>query len=526
MEDIVSDKPKKHIKVTYSTLASPDPLLHEYFDEAVQEAKAGFGKTFPLYIDGEEQMCRKSFTKHSPVDLDLVMGHFQLGTKENVDDAVAAARAAFPGWRDTPWQERVKIMRRAADLISERLFYMGAVMSLEVGKNRLEALGDIEETADLIRYNCDAMEKNEGFSFALLSESDKHHNRSVLKPYGVWAVISPFNFPGALAGGPSGAALIAGNTVVFKPATDTPFTGWLLTECFRDAGVPAGAFNFVTGSGRVVGQSIIDHPDVNGITFTGSYDVGMHILRSFSSSGYPRPVIAEMGGKNPTIISDKADLDKAAMGVMRSAFGLQGQKCSACSRVYVHEKVKGEFIGKLLDLTKSIKVGDPTVKDNWMGPVINKSAFEDYRRFAADLRENGDVLYGGEVIEANGYYVAPTIVDNLPQDHPLWSREMFLPIVTVAPFTDLDEAMEKANDVEYGLTAGFFSEDDKEVQWFLDNIEAGVLYVNRSTGATTGAWPGYQSFGGWKGSGSTGKAAGSFYYIQQYMHEQSHTIVD
>lgn len=514
------------IKVTYSTLASPDPRLHTLYDEAVAKAKADFGTVYPMFINGEERFAEKTFEKRSPVNLDWVMGEFQYGTAQDVNDAIAAAKAAFPAWSRRPWQERVEIMRQAADLISDRLFYMGANMSLEIGKNRLEALGDVEETADLIRYNCDAVEKNNNFNFPLLSESDKHHNRSVLKPYGVWVVISPFNFPGALAGGPAGAALIAGNTVVLKPATDTPLTSWFLTECFRDAGVPAGVFNFITGSGRVVGQSLIDHPDVDGITFTGSYDVGMNILRTVANGRYPRPVIAEMGGKNPTIVSKKADLDKAAMGVMRSAFGLQGQKCSACSRVYVHKDVKDEFVAKLLANTKAINVGDPTLKDNWMGPVANEGAFNDYKEFVADLRAHGDILYGGEVLAGNGYYAAPTIVDNLPEDHRLWKLEMFLPIVTIAPFEDLDDAMARANDVEYGLTAGFFSEDDDEIQWWLDNIEAGVLYVNRSSGATTGAWPGYQSFGGWKGSGSTGKAAGSFYYIQQYMHEQSQTVVD
>ncbi len=521
----MTEKERKHIKVTYSTLASPDPLLHEYYDEAIEEAKANFGQTFPLYINGEERFADETFTKVSPVDKDIVMGHFQKGTVEDANDAIAAAKAAFPAWSGRPWQERVEILRRAADLISERLFNMGAIMSLEVGKNRLEALGDVEETADLIRYNCDAIEKNNGFNFKLLSESDQHHNRSILKPYGVWVVISPFNFPGALAGGPSSAAMVAGNTVVLKPATDTPYTGWLLTECFRDAGVPDGVFNFVTGPGRTVGQTLVDHPDVAGITFTGSYDVGMNILRKFSHSKYPRPVVAEMGGKNPTIISKKADLDKAAMGVMRSAFGLQGQKCSACSRVYVHKDIKDEFMAKFLELTEQIQVGDPSKKENFMGPVANKSAYEDYKKFVSDLREVGKVVYGGETLDGNGYYVAPTIVDELPGDHYLWKQEMFLPIVTVADFEDMNEAMEEANDVEYGLTAGFFSEDEDEIQWFLDNIEAGVVYVNRGSGATTGAWPGYQSFGGWKGSGSTGKAAGSFYYVQQYMHEQSQTVV-
>ncbi len=522
----MSDKKRKHIKVTYSTLASPDPLLHEYFDEAVVEAKANFGQTFPLYINGEERFADETFAKVSPIDTSWVLGYFQKGSIKDANDAIAAAKKAFPAWSNRPWQERVAILRKAADLISERLFNMGAVMSIEIGKNRLEALGDVEETADLIRYNCDAMEKNNGFSFELMSESEHHHNRSVLKPYGVWVVIAPFNFPGALAGGPSSAAMVTGNTVVLKPATDTPFTGWLLTECFRDAGIPNGVFNFVTGPGRTVGQRLVDHPDVAGITFTGSYDVGMNILRTFSHSTYPRPVVAEMGGKNPTIVSNKADIDKAAMGVMRSAFGLQGQKCSACSRVYVHNDVKGAFITKLLELTKQINVGDPSQKANFMGPVANKGAYEDYKKFVSDLRTDGNIIFGGETLADGGYFVAPTIVDQLPEDHYLWKQEMFLPIVTVAGFDDLDDAMAKANDVEYGLTAGFFSEEDDEIKWFLDNIEAGVVYVNRSGGATTGAWPGYQSFGGWKGSGSTGKAAGSFYYVQQYMHEQSQTVID
>lgn len=518
--------PERKFKVTYSTLSSPDPLLHEMFDQAVAAFRNDLGRSYPMYINGEERFAEQTFAKTSPTDTSMVMGYFQKGTEQDANDAVAAARAAWPGWRDTPWQERVAILRRAADLISDRLFHMGAVMSLEVGKNRLEALGDVEETADLIRYNCDAMEANEGFAKRLKAESEKHHNRSVLKPYGVWVVISPFNFPGALAGGPSGAAMVAGNTVVFKPATDTPFTGWLLTEAFRDAGVPAGVFNFVTGGGRSVGQTLVDHPDVAGITFTGSYDVGMGIIRTFATGQYPRPCVAEMGGKNPVIVSNKADLDKAALGCMRSAFGLQGQKCSALSRLYVHKDVKDEFMQKFVDLTSKIKVGDPTSQDNWMGPVVNKSAYEDYQRFVAALREHGDIVYGGKTLGGTGYYVAPTIADNLPEDHPLWKQEMFLPIVMVEPFEDFDAVMKKANDVEYGLTAGFYSEDDDEIEWFLDNMEAGVLYVNRASGATTGAWPGYQSFGGWKGSGSTGKAAGSFYYVQQYMHEQSQTIVD
>ena len=522
----MSKKDRKRIKVTYSTLSSPDPLLHQYFDEDVAEAKANFGGTHPMYINGEWVMADATFTKTSPVNTSWTVGTFQEGNKADVDTAVAAARAAFPAWRDTPWQERVELLNKVADTISERLFEMASVLSLEVGKNRLEAIGDVEETADLIRYCTDAMAENNGFIKDLLNESDRHTNRSVLKPHGVWGVISPFNFPAALSGGPCGAALVAGNTVVHKPAAEAPLTTVLLAQCFHDAGVPAGVYNMVTG-GDEPGKALVANEDVDGLTFTGSYNVGMSIMRQFATAGpYARPVVLEMGGKNPTIITEKADVDKAALGVMRSAFGLTGQKCSACSRVYVHNSIKDEFTSKLLDLTSKINVGDPTERDVYMGPIINEEAYNAYQKYVADAAEQGKVLAGGKTLDDSGYYVAPTIIGDLPEDHYLWKHEMFAPVVAITGFDDKKAAMAKANDVTFGLTAGFFSEDDADVEWFLNNIEAGVLYINRSTGATTGAWPGYQSFGGWKGSTGTGKAAGSFYYLQQYMKEQSHTIVN
>ncbi|VAW39408.1 Delta-1-pyrroline-5-carboxylate dehydrogenase [hydrothermal vent metagenome] len=519
------NKNRKRIKVTYSTLSSPDPLLHQYYDEDVAEAKANFGQTHPMYINGEWVTADKTFSKISPVNTSWTVGTFQEAGKVDVDKAVAAARAAFPAWRDTPWQERVRLLNKVADTISDRLFEISSVLSLEVGKNRLEAIGDVEETADLIRYCTDSMTENNGFIRDLKRESEHHRNRSVLKPHGVWGVISPFNFPAALSGGPCGAALVAGNTVVHKPAPEAPYTTVLLAQCFADAGLPAGVYNMVTG-GDEPGKRLVANADVDGLTFTGSYNVGMTILRHFAAEGpYARPVVLEMGGKNPTIITEKADVDKAALGVMRSAFGLTGQKCSACSRVYVHNSVKDEFTQKLVELTNQINVGDPTQQDVYMGPIINETAYNAYQKYVADAAEQGRILTGGKTLDPSGYYVAPTVIVDLPEDHYLWKHEMFAPVVAITGFDDKDEAMAKANDVTFGLTAGFFGEDDDEVEWFLNNIEAGVLYVNRSTGATTGAWPGYQSFGGWKGSTGTGKAAGSFYYLPQYMKEQSHTII-
>jgi 1-pyrroline-5-carboxylate dehydrogenase len=421
-------------------------------------------------------------------------------------------------------------LRKAVAQIEKR-YELAAAVALEVGKNRMEALGDVQEAADLIAYNCDAMEENNGFARPQGRDPLKGYtvrNVSVLRPFGVWVVVSPFNFPMALSGGPAGAALAAGNTVVFKPATDTPWAGALLTQCFRDAGLPEGVFNFVTGPGSVVGQALIASPQVDGITFTGSYDVGMHIYQSFARGGYPRPCVAEMGGKNAAIVSRHADLERAAIGVMRSAFGLQGQKCSACSRIFVERPVKDAF-AEAVGLDQQDQHRDPTRRENWLGPVINRKAFVDYRAYVEELTRAGTILAGGQQLTkdelSQGYFCAPTLVDNVPPDHRLWKHEMFLPITLIAGVDSLEEAMQRANDIDYGLTAGFYGAR-KEAAWFFDNIRVGVAYANRPQGATTGAWPGYQPFGGWKGSGSTGKNAGGPYYLQLYLHEQSQTLVE
>jgi 1-pyrroline-5-carboxylate dehydrogenase len=354
-------------------------------------------------------------------------------------------------------------------------------------------------------------------------------NCSVLRPYGVWLVISPFNFPTALTGGPAGAALVTGNTIVMKPATDTPWVVRLLAECFRDAGLPDGVANFVTGPGRTLGQALIESPEVDGVTFTGSYDVGMKIFRDYAHGAYIRPIILELGGKNPAIVSRHADLDRAAIGILRSAFGLQGQKCSACSRIFIEEPVYDSLVDRLVELTNKLVVGDPTARNVYTGPVINKSAYQDFKHFTEELSQAGRFLAGGKVLTegalGKGYFCAPTLVADVPLDHRLWQHEMFLPIATLAKVSSIQEAMQHANSVNYGLTAGFYGSKE-EAQWFFDNIQAGVTYANRPQGATTGAWPGYQPFGGWKGSGSSGKNGGGHYYLPLYMHEQIQTIVD
>lgn len=518
-------------KLTYATMFNPPEELHDRYDEALAQLKANMGQDYPMIIGGEEIVVAEKIENHSPINRDWMLGTFQKGAAEHAEQAIAAARAAFPVWSGMDWQERVAIMRRAADRINERIFEFGAVLSLEVGKNRMEALGDAAESADLIRYACDQMEANDGYIVAMGKDPLEGYdatNMSMLVPYGVWVVISPFNFPAALTGGPAGAALVAGNTVIMKPATDTPWTSRLLAECFRDAGLPEGAFNYVTGPGSKVGNALINSQDIDGITFTGSYDVGMHIYRTFAGGIYPRPSVLEMGGKNASIVSRNADLDRAAKGIVRSAFGLQGQKCSANSRVFIERPVYDELVEMLVAGAEALEIGDPTERSVFLGPVIGAGAYADYQRFAEDLSQSGTILTGGKVcsggLYGQGYFVEPTIVGDLPLDHPLWKQEMFVPITMVHAVDSIEEAMAIANDTVYGLTSGFYGNED-EVKWHFENIQAGVNYANRPQGSTTGAWPGFQPFGGWKGSGSSGKNAGGHYYLPLYMHEKITTLI-
>ncbi len=521
---------KPRIKITYATLRNDNEELHGLYEAGVKASEAGFGRHHRNYIDGEwVEGGAGTFELRTPIDTDIVLGTFAKADRADVQRAIEAARRAQAGWRQTPWRDRLAIMRRAADLISERQMHYAADMAWEVGKNRLEALGEVEEAADLLRYYSKTMEDNDGFDHPMDNLGDATvHTRTVLRPHGVFAVISPFNFPMALAAGPIGAAAIAGNTVVFKPSSTAPLTGVNLVQCFVDAGVPAGVINLVMGPGESVGDELQTNPGIDGIVFTGSYDVGFKLFKSFSTL-WPRPCIVEMGGKNPAIVTSKADLEEAAEGIMRSAFGFGGQKCSANSRVYVESAVHDELVRLLVEKTEKITIGNPIPRENWLGPVIDAKAVARHQEAVAEARRDGTVYTGGEHLTdgdlARGFYVEPTVV-GLPAGHRLFQDELFAPLTAIAKVNSLSEALALANDSTYGLTAGVYSEDPAEVARFLDEVEAGVLYVNRRAGATTGAWPGVQAFGGWKGSGSTGKAGLSMYYVAQFMREQSHTVVD
>jgi len=524
-------------RITYATLAVT-PEDDKAYDAAVAKVRAELGKHFTNFVNGAARASRAGEFAHvSPVDTRSIVSYFPKGAREDTRDAIQAARAAFEAWSAMDYRDRIKILRGAADLIVERRFELSAWMAFEVGKNRAEALAEVNETAELIRYYCERMEFHKGFVLPLESPGAGQTTVSMLRPYGVWAVIAPWNFPMALSTGMSAGALVAGNTVVFKPSSESPVAGYEIYRAFADAGVPQGAFNLMVGPGSTVGVELQENPGVDAMVFTGSYDVGMRLYKGFATK-FPKPVIAEMGGKNPAIVCESADLGEAAEGVVRAAFGFDGQKCSACSRVYVHRNVKDKFVELLVaDTQNRVKVGDPTKKETFMGPVINKAALELYVQSAKDARKSGGkFLYGGNVIKegdgstslttglVHGYFVEPAIVE-LPKTHRLFQDELFLPFLVVAVVDSFEEAMTEANNSMYGLCAGIYSRDEKQVQYFFDHIQAGVTYSNRRAGATTGAWPGINSFGGWKGSGSTGKSGLGPYYVQQFMREQSRWIV-
>lgn len=516
------------MKITYSTMSADNPELNAEYEKGLEAARARLGEHHPFYVNGEARTTEETYEERSPIDRDIVIGRYSQASTTDVDEAVAAADAFQPEWEATPWQDRVALMLRAGDIMEERQFELAAMVALEVGKSRLEALGDVAETVEFFRYHSSQMEANEGYVRQLGQLSDSEKNISVMRAHGVWGVISPFNFPMALAAGPTIAALLTGNTVVLKPSNTGAMAALDLYQVMVDAGVPDGAMHLITGRGSVVGDALVKNPKVAGFTFTGSYEVGMSIFRTFSSA-IPKPVIAEMGGKNPAIVAASADLDDAAEGVMRGAFGFGGQKCSATARVYVERPVFDDFVAKLVEKTRELTVGNPLDADTYMGPVIDEATVERFQESVTEVRAvGGEVHVGGEVITdgdlSRGNFVQPTVV-SAPMDSWVWSKELFMPFVVVGPVDSLEEGIERANDTEYGLTAGVFAGDPDEVQMFFNRIEAGVTYANRRAGATTGAWPGVQSFGGWKGSGTTGTGF-SPWYLRQYLREQSRTVVE
>jgi 1-pyrroline-5-carboxylate dehydrogenase len=516
------------MKITYATMSADNEELNNSFEKALHDVQARLGRTHGVIVNGEHREERPLVDEVSPIDTDIVIGRYGQATTSDVDDAVAAAKAFAPEWDAWGWEARRDLMLKAADIMEEQTFEIGALLSYEIGKSRLESLGDVAETVEFFRYYANQITEHNGFVTPLGQLGPEETNISVLRPYGVWVVVAPFNFPMALAGGPSIGALLTGNTVIIKPSNTGALMAFEFYRVMREAGLPEGALHVLTGRGSEMGEYLTHHDGVDGITFTGSYPVGMHLLRT-ASDNRPKPVSCEMGGKNPAVVTATADLDIATKGIVRGAFGLSGQKCSATSRVYAESSVYDTLVEKLVAATKEIKVGVPADRSMFMGPVIDQGAVDRFKKAVEEVKaKGGEVLVGGNVLTdgdyANGFFVEPTIV-SVPYDSWVWTEELFMPFLAVGKVSGLAEGLALSNDTEFGLTAGLFTSDEDEIETWFQGIEAGVTYVNRAAGATTGAWPNIQSFGGWKGSGTSGSGGGGPWYLRQYLREQSRTLV-
>ncbi len=522
--------PTEAPKITYVTLFA-DESIHPKYEAAVKKMSRSLGKHYRMHI-GDETVESKDgeFAVRSPIDTSIVVGYFPIGNKKHAKAAVNAARTAFPAWSRTPWKEHVKILLKTAQLMDERKFEIAAAISFEVGKNRTEALAEVWEAVDAIRVFARSMEENDGYVRRTGPGGPGEECTVVMKPYGVWPVISPFNFPFMLANGMASGALITGNTVILKPTSAAPLTGLMLYRVYRERGGPGGRSKLRDRPRIELRERVHREPARCRDSLHWVDGCGHGTLPRISARGLHKARSHGVGSKNPVIITEKADMKKAVEGVVRAAYGFCGQKCSAASRVYVQRSVKNVFLAALKNRLKEVRVMDPRARDAFMGPVINKAAVETFEGAVKSAEKKGKIFFGGNVLKTGlygkGYYVEPTVAVDLPSGHRLFRDELFIPFLAVDDYKTLDEALEKANDTEYGLTAGIFSEDKAEVKKFLDEIQFGVVYANRKGGATTGAWPGAQTFVGWNASGATGKGVGGPSYLLSYLREQSQTVVN
>ena len=464
------------------------------------------------------------FERRDPCGDDAVASRAHAAPPSVVDEAVAAAASATGSWRATPWAERCAKLRAVGDGIGERHLELAAVVSLETGKSRTESILEVQEAIDLIAAYADHMERNDGYVVPLASFVADERNTDVLRPYGVFAVIAPFNFPAALSIGMAASALIAGNTVVFKPSEETPWTGAILAEIIGAAGVPPGAFNLVHG-GEATGRALVDAP-VDGVAFTGSAAVGREIVRKMHDGPYAAPGADRDGRQEP---GDRHRARRRRQGGRGGGArrlrpgGPEVQRLLARDRRRRRARRLRRPARRVGRAPAGRRPGRPREPSwgRWSTRPASRASRQRWPRRAA----RAVVVAGGGRPDRPGLFVEPTVVSGLPLGHPLERDELFLPFVTVTHVGSLDDALAEANAPAYGLTAGIFSEDPAELDRFLDEIQAGVVYVNRRAGATTGAWPGTQSFCGWKSSGTTGKGGLGPYYLTQFMREQSRTVV-
>jgi len=483
---------------------------------AIEKVRSELGREYPIIINGEKISLHSKFTSINPSKTSEIVGVFSEGDTNTdlVDQAISAATNAFKTWRNVDAAVRADYLFKIADLIRARKHEFSAWMVFEVSKTWAEADGDTAEAIDFCEFY--GREMLRWSQEQPITHFPGEHNRFEYIPLGVGAVIPPWNFPLAIMAGMTLAAVVAGNTVVLKPSSDSPTIAAKFMEIVEQAGIPAGVINFISGS-AATGEAMVTSPKTRFISFTGSKGVGLHINEEAAKTRdgqiWIKRVVAEMGGKDAIVVADDAaDLDAVASGVVAAAFGFQGQKCSACSRLIVDEKIHGELMQKIVALTNNLKIGQPTEGETNVSAVINKRSFDNtigYIKKGVD--EGGTILTGGTGDDATGFYVEPTIIDNVEPGATLEQEEVFAPVLAVIKARDFDHALEIANDTEFGLTGALYSASEERLERARREFHVGNLYLNRKC---TGALVGVHPFGGFNMSGTDSKAGGREYLLQ------------
>lgn len=488
----------------------------ENFRRAITLVRSKFGKKYPLYIHGKEVVSTRTLESRNPNKPSELIGHVYLTEKHHAGDAVAAAKEAFPFWRGRAIEERAGYLIKAAEVIRSRIYEFAAWEVLEVGKQWDQAYGDVTEAIDFLEYYAREILRV-GHMVHLLSMAGEE-NLYGHEPRGVALVIAPWNFPLAISVGMVSAALVTGNTVVYKPSELSSVVGYLLVEVFREIGLPSGVFNYVPGYGYEIGDYLVEHHDVSLIAFTGSMQTGLRIIEKAAKvhahQVHVKKVICEMGGKNAIIIDSDADFDQAIPGVIASAFGYQGQKCSACSRLIVLDEIYDKFVDRLVKATSALAMGPAEDPHYYLGAVIDHEARDKVLGYQDVAMREGEVLYKSEIPEAEGYYVPVMIVGEVKPGDRIAQEEVFGPLLSVMRAKDFSEALEWANATRYGLTGGVFSRSPGNLERAKREFRVGNLYLNR---AITGAYVGRQPFGGARMSG-VGTKAGGPDYLLNFMH--------
>ena len=499
-----------------------NPKQFRAMQEAVEGVRKELGQEYDLVIGGQRIKTQEKFSSYNPAQQDEVVGVFSKGNAELAERAILNADETFRTWSRSPAEARVELLLAAAKILRNRKFYYAAWMVFEVGKSWAEADADVAESIDFCEYYCREMLRLANPQPLTPVPGEKNFLRYI--PLGVGVVIPPWNFPLAIMAGMTGASIVAGNTVVLKPSSDSPTIAYKFIEILEQAGMPPGVVNFVPGPGGAVGNVLVSHPRTRFIAFTGSKEVGLGInelaARHVPGQIWVKRVVVEMGGKDSIIVDSETDLDAAAEGVTASAFGFQGQKCSACSRAIVVESVYETFLQKLKVCVEKIKVGPPDDPTTHMGPVINAAARKSILEYIATGKEEGRVITGGGESSGPGHFIQPTVIADVSPKSRIAQEEIFGPVLAVIKAKNFDEALEIANNTEFGLTGAVYTKDRLKLEKAMNEFHAGNLYLNRKcTGAMVGAHP----FGGFNMSGTDSKAGGPDYLL---LFTQAKTIAE